>query len=135
MKYGRSGGAALGRWIYIKRARVAATEAATIRWVAAQTTIPAPRVWCTFAWRGEDYIAMSRVSGTDIKQRRWRKLPSAAQDHIVRQLARFFAQLRAIPPPPGTAVGSSVLGGPLLDYRVYPVGQSGNMRIDLLRNR
>jgi len=113
-----------GRCMYIKCARDAVTEAATMRFVAAHTTIPVPRVWCTFPWRGERHIAMSRVPGTDLKQRRWRKLSSTAQDHIVTQLTTFFAQLRAIPPPTGTMIGS-VVGGAFMDFRVYYSGPSG----------
>ncbi|KZT28713.1 hypothetical protein NEOLEDRAFT_1167245 [Neolentinus lepideus HHB14362 ss-1] len=94
--------------IYIKCAQDAVTEAATMRFVAAHTIIPVPRVWCTFPWRDQYYIAISRVPGTDLKQRGWRKLTSTAQDHIVTQLSTLFSQLRAIPPPPGTIIGSSV---------------------------
>lgn len=50
----------------------AVTEVATIRFVAAHTTIPVPRPLCTFEWRGgEQYIAMSRVPGVDLKKRKW----------------------------------------------------------------
>ncbi|KZT28836.1 hypothetical protein NEOLEDRAFT_1039843, partial [Neolentinus lepideus HHB14362 ss-1] len=63
------------------------------------TKNPFPQVWRTFPWRGKRYIAISCVPGTDIKQRRWRILPSTVHDHIVTQLRTFFAQLRAIPPP------------------------------------
>ncbi|KAF9512173.1 hypothetical protein BS47DRAFT_1394462 [Hydnum rufescens UP504] len=62
-------------------------QVATIRLVAAQTTIPVPEFGA----------------------------PSPGVDHIVMQLATFFVQLRAMPPPPGIAIGSSQLrfGGPL----------------------
>jgi hypothetical protein len=59
---------------------------------------------------------MSRLPGEELgRQQRngFAKLPIEVQDTVLSQLATYFAELRALPPPPGCVI-STCEGGPLV---------------------
>ncbi|KAI1136853.1 kinase-like protein [Hypoxylon sp. FL0543] len=92
------------------------TEAATMAFVAKHTSIPVPRVHCSFIHNNRAYIVMDRIEG-DVIGNIWETLSDADRDNIVSQLRRMLRELRAIQPPPGTGVESCV-GGSLRDPRM-----------------
>ncbi|KAI2472746.1 kinase-like protein [Annulohypoxylon bovei var. microspora] len=92
------------------------TEAATLLFVAENTSIPVPRVHCSFVFRNRAYIVMDRIEGDPISSVWW-KLSATDRESIVVQLRRMLQELRAIKPPPGTGVESCV-GGSLRDPRM-----------------
>ncbi|KAI0882914.1 kinase-like protein [Annulohypoxylon maeteangense] len=92
------------------------TEAATLQFVSKNTSIPVPRVQCSFVFRNRTYIVMDRIKGDPISNV-WLKLTEADRDSILLQLRHMLQELRAIAPPPGTGVESCV-GGSLRDPRM-----------------
>lgn len=92
------------------------TEATTLQFIAANTSIPVPRVHCAFVHRNKAYLVMQRIQGVSLA----RALPSlsAAQlSAIFRQLRAMLAELRTLPSPPGAGV-QSCIGGSLRDSRI-----------------
>ncbi|KAI0834312.1 kinase-like protein [Hypoxylon sp. FL0890] len=92
------------------------TEAATMVFVAKNTSIPVPRVHCSFVYKNRTYIVMERIQGDDLG-RVWKFLSDADLESIIAQLRRMLQELRAIQPPPNTGVESCV-GGSLQDSRM-----------------
>lgn len=99
-----------------------------MRFVAAHTDIPIPRVWftCRLPWDGDIGIFMSRIVGSDVSK--WETLTVDDKQVIVDQLARYMTQLRSIPPPPGAAICSSVTGKPIQCHRLNFCEPSGPFR-------
>uniref|UniRef100_A0A8H7K9W5 Aminoglycoside phosphotransferase domain-containing protein n=1 Tax=Bionectria ochroleuca TaxID=29856 RepID=A0A8H7K9W5_BIOOC len=97
--------------------RVHLTEAATMKFVAAKTSLPVPRVHCAFVRRGMTYIVMERMKG-DVIAESIKFLPEEALGKLLGQLRTLLDEMRSLePPPPGTAVESCV-GGSLRDSRI-----------------
>lgn len=92
------------------------TEAATLRFVASNTSIPVPRVHCAFVHDNMAHIVMERIHGEPIGHA-WRSLSEPQLKKVFSQLLDMFAELRAIQPPAGTGVESCV-GGSLIDSRI-----------------
>jgi aminoglycoside phosphotransferase len=91
-------------------------EAHAIQFVAKNTSIPVPKIYCAFIHDGETYIAMSKIKG----QMAWYGWPNRTKEsrgRIVDQLRGFMAELRSVPPPEGVGV-ANVLGGPFYDCRL-----------------
>ncbi|WXC64563.1 hypothetical protein SNK03_010373 [Fusarium graminearum] len=92
------------------------TEAATMRFVAANTSVPVPTVHCSFVHNNQEFIVVERVQGQTLA-----KALSASSkaeiDNILMQLRQMFQELRTLPPPPSTGV-QSCLGGSLRDSRI-----------------
>jgi len=109
--------ATLGRWFFVKRARNAEVECATMRFIAANTSIPIPRTRLQFRWDGATHIIMDRVCGKALVDLWW-GLSEASKDKVVVQLAEYIRQLRSIPPPPETSI-CSILGGPVYCWRLH----------------
>lgn len=91
------------------------TEAATLRFIAENTSVPVPRVHCAFVHRNRAYIVMERLQG-DTFAKAWRTLTDADRESIFAQLQRMLQEMRKLPPP-GTGVESCV-GGSLRDSRI-----------------
>ncbi|KAM0718393.1 hypothetical protein Q7P37_005463 [Cladosporium fusiforme] len=96
--------------------RVHLTEAATMKFVAENTTIPVPKVYCSFVHRGRAFILMERIQGDDIPSA-WKRLAEPGRQKVYTQLRGMLQQLRALKPPSGTGV-ESCIGGSLHDSRI-----------------
>lgn len=92
------------------------TEAATMKFVAANTSVPVPKVWCSFARNGRAYIVMQRIRGDCITDGWWRR-SDESKDKLLAQLEGIIQELRSLKPPPGTGV-ESCTGGSLCDSRI-----------------
>ncbi|TVY92148.1 hypothetical protein LAWI1_G004856 [Lachnellula willkommii] len=73
-------------------------EAAALRFVAKNTTIPVPKVHCAFEHKHVKYIVMDRIDGEEIGKG-WSERPEAERASLLRQLKGYFDQLRNIPHP------------------------------------
>ncbi|KAI1467653.1 kinase-like protein [Daldinia caldariorum] len=92
------------------------TEAATMTFVAKNTSIPVPRVHCSFIHRNMAYIVMERIEGDNLCTI-WKTLSIEDLEIIRSQLQRMLQELRAVKPPSGTGV-ESLVGGSLHDPRM-----------------
>ncbi|KAF8849680.1 kinase-like protein [Acephala macrosclerotiorum] len=92
------------------------TEAVTMSYVARNTSIPVPKVYCSFLHRNRAYIVMERIQGETLAGA-WRNLSKESLGKIFSQLKHMIQELRALEPPPNTGVESCV-GGSLYDSRL-----------------
>ncbi|CAI0646180.1 unnamed protein product [Colletotrichum noveboracense] len=92
-------------------------EAHTLKFIHRQTSIPVPRVSCTFIHRGKTYIVMTRIDG-NMACMGWVQRSEASKKQILDQLKDIVCQLRGIPSPSGGAGVSNVDGGPIWDCRL-----------------
>ncbi|KAH7248414.1 kinase-like domain-containing protein [Fusarium solani] len=92
------------------------TEAATMRFVATNTSVPVPKVWCSFVHNGRTYIVMERIQG-DCISRGWDDRSKESKDKLLAQLKLMMQELRSLQPLPGMGV-ESCTGGPLFDSRI-----------------
>ncbi|GAO20121.1 hypothetical protein UVI_02061600 [Ustilaginoidea virens] len=96
------------------------TEAATMQFVANHTSIPVPKIYCSFIWNNRAYIVMESIQGEPLSNA-WSRLSETARQSIFTQIRDYIDELRRIEPP-GPQVQSSV-GGSLRDLRIghgYP---------------
>ncbi|PSN60500.1 kinase-like protein [Corynespora cassiicola Philippines] len=93
--------------------RIHLTEGATMRYLAEKTTIPVPKVYCSFLHKNRAYIVMERIQGEELPKA-WKSLSEESVEKILSQLKRILQELRSLTPPPGTGVESCV-GGSLYD--------------------
>ncbi|KAF4485567.1 kinase-like domain [Fusarium agapanthi] len=94
----------------------ALTEAKTMQFVANNTSIPVPRVYCSFEHKGRVYILMGRIQCRDLSQD-WTQRSKASKARILAQLKTLITELRSIPPPDGVGV-ANVDEGPIFDQRL-----------------
>lgn len=87
-----------------------------MKFVAENTSIPLPKVYCSFVHKGRAFIVMERVQGDEIPTA-WKRLAKPARQNIYTQLRAMLQQLRALEPSDGTGVESCV-GGSLFDSRI-----------------
>ncbi|KAJ5948187.1 kinase-like domain-containing protein [Penicillium verhagenii] len=92
------------------------TEGATMKYLAENTTIPVPKVYCSFLHKKRAYIVMERIQGESLPKA-WRSLSEESVEDVLSQLKKIFQELRSLEPPPDTAVESCV-GGSLYDSRL-----------------
>nr|POF15033.1 hypothetical protein CFP56_72137 [Quercus suber] len=92
------------------------TEAATMQFVAARTSIPVPQIHCAFVSRGRVYIVMERLQGKPIAQV-VHEANDSERETLLLQLKGHLDSLRALPPPAGTGIESCV-SGDLYDSRM-----------------
>ena len=92
------------------------TEAATIRFIAERTTIPVPKVYCSFLHNGRAFIVIERIRGEPIANG-WDERSEESKVHLVSRLRDIFRELRRLEPPNDAGVRSCV-GGSLLDSRM-----------------
>lgn len=90
-------------------------EASAMCFVAQNTSIPVPKVYCSFTSRGWTYIVMERIHGTYLAQG-WVQRSEESKAKILSKLKSLLQQLRKLSPPgPGI---SNVDGGSLYDCRL-----------------
>jgi len=103
-----------GRWIYL-------TEAATMRYIAQNTSIPVPQVYCSFVHKGRTFILMERIDGEVIPSA-WRRLGEEGRKKVWSQLKNMVEEMRSLKPSPGTGVESCVGGS--LYYSLFNRGNN-----------
>lgn len=92
------------------------TEAATMQFIAENTSIPVPKVYCSFVHKGRTYILMERMQGKSIGKV-LNSLGHDDQQRVFAQLKHMMNELRSLTPQPGTGV-QSCIGGSLWDSRI-----------------
>jgi hypothetical protein len=90
-------------------------EAESMKFIQNNTTIPVPRVLKAYTKEGCGYILMEFVEG-ELLEKVWPKLLSDERRVILAELKECIRQMRQIPCPDGTLIGS-VTGGPAVDRR------------------
>ncbi|KAI0410623.1 kinase-like protein [Xylaria grammica] len=114
----RPGGVLLGPNVCIKTGPFTTlAEAHVLRFVAAHTSIPVPRVYCAFSHRGRVYIVMERIDGVNVG-RGWVRRSEESQRAILAQLRGMVEQLRRVQPPVNTRGVSNISGGAIYDPRL-----------------
>ncbi|KAK2850548.1 hypothetical protein FQN49_005564 [Arthroderma sp. PD_2] len=98
-----------GRWIHL-------TEAATMKFVADHSSLPVPKVYCSFVHGNRAYIVMKRIQGVGLATALG-KMPEESRLKIFAQLRDMLQELRALQPPSNTGV-ESFAGGSLYDSRI-----------------
>lgn len=98
-----------GAWVHL-------TEAATMKFVAENTSIPVPKVHCAFVHKDRAYIVMERIRGASLAST-FNKCSGESREKIFAQLKDMLLELRTLKPPPGTGV-HSFAGGSLYDSRI-----------------
>lgn len=96
--------------------RVHLTEAATMDFIARNTSLPVPKVYCAFIHRGNAYIVMEKIQGKDLPAA-WKGLSEVARENVYAQLKGMIDEMRFWKPPAGAGVESCV-GGSLYDSRI-----------------
>lgn len=92
------------------------SEAYAMHFVAKHTSIPVPKVYYAFIHKGRSYTVMQHIKG-GMAASRWTLRSEESKTRILEQLRGMVAELRSVPPPPGTKVGS-IDGGPFFDCRL-----------------
>lgn len=96
--------------------RVHLSEASTLRFISRHTSIPVPKVLCSFTHHGLTYIVLERIKGGIIGSG-WVHQNEESKAKLLSQLAKMVAEMRELQPPADIVV-ASVDGGPLFDCRV-----------------
>ncbi|EGY19184.1 uncharacterized protein VDAG_09518 [Verticillium dahliae VdLs.17] len=92
------------------------TEAHAMRFIASHTSIPVPKVYYAFTYKGDSYIVMRHIKG-QMAGHGWLSRTEESKMRILDQLRRMITELRSVPPPEGQGV-SSIDGGPFYDFRL-----------------
>lgn len=87
-----------------------------MKFIAENTSIPIPKVYCSFVYKNRAYIVMERVQGYELPTA-WKKLSKESHQKIFDQLKHMLQELRSLKPLLGTGVESCV-GGSLRDSRI-----------------
>ncbi|KAL2259766.1 hypothetical protein VTK26DRAFT_6439 [Humicola hyalothermophila] len=69
------------------------TEAATIMFVAAKTSIPVPRVYCSFVHKNHAFILMERIQGQPVAKI-WGRLSDTDRESILEHLRGMIKELK-----------------------------------------
>ncbi len=89
------------------------SEARVIQLVSQHTSIPVPKIYCSFKYRGFVYILMERLPGRPLAHG-WVRRSAESKARILEQLRRMIEELRTVPQPPPLAGGppsSNVVSG------------------------
>jgi hypothetical protein len=96
------------------------SEASTLRFLAKNTSIPVPKVYCSFERGNTKYIMMEYVKGQAIGGE-WAEMLPEEKESLLKQLKKHFDELRNIPHPRlGTICGADM--GSLFDRRIHLEG-------------
>lgn len=90
-------------------------EASTIDFIARNTSIPVPKVYCAFRRKGWTYIVMERVKGESIAHG-WTARPAESKAKILQQLKEMVESMRRV--TPSSAAVANIDGGRLWDCRL-----------------
>ncbi|EFY90662.1 hypothetical protein MAC_03242 [Metarhizium acridum CQMa 102] len=92
------------------------TEGATMRFVSNNTSVPLPKVWCSFIRNGRVYLVMERIRG-DCIAKGWDERYKESKDKLLSQLKLMVEEIRSLQPRPDAGV-ESCIGGSLFDSRM-----------------
>ena len=92
------------------------SEAATMQYIAANTNMPVPKVYCAFERKGVTYIVMSRIAGSPLGHR-WEQRSAESIERILKQLKGHVSEMRSLRPADEGGV-QAVDGGKLYDVRL-----------------
>jgi len=70
-----------------------------MKFVAEHTSIPVPKVYCSFVYKGRAFILMERLRG-DVLPNAWGRLPEASRQKVYSQLRDMIKELRTLEPFP-----------------------------------
>ncbi|KAG5292652.1 hypothetical protein I7I48_04805 [Histoplasma ohiense] len=90
-------------------------ELEALLYISEHTTIPVPRVRCSYNGPGGIYIMMDHIQGTDLETLWMRGLKPKEKETILNDIATILTQLRTLHPPKEGVVASAQ-GGAILDY-------------------
>lgn len=91
-------------------------EAHAMQFVPSCTSIPVPKVYYAFIYKGTSYTVMRRIRGQMVGSL-WSLRTEESKMRILDQLRGMIMELRSVPVPEGAGV-SSVDGGPFYDCRL-----------------
>lgn len=94
-----------------------APELEALRYVAANTTIPIPKVYHSHRWHGKLAIEMEYFKGCETLWGCWRSLSQTQKDDVVNAIASYVEQLQNLEPQDKYKI-SSTDGGPCRSIRV-----------------
>ena len=98
-----------------------------MQFIANNTSIPVPKVYCAFRHKEKTYIVMERIDGEMLGQG-WFSRTKESKEHLLRQLRRLVAEMREIPALQDPKI-ASVIGGTLYDQRLpKPPGNAVRFR-------
>ncbi|KAH7019747.1 kinase subdomain-containing protein [Ilyonectria destructans] len=97
-----------GPWVHL-------TEAATMEFISTNTSIPVPRVHCSFVHNNRAYIVMKRIQGS-VLAKTWMTLSEIDRETVLAQLRRILKELRSLTPPDIKV--RSCVNGTLYDSRI-----------------
>jgi hypothetical protein len=92
------------------------SEASTMRYISAHTSIPMPKVFCAFQYGSWTYILMERIHGDKVG-RGWVNRSMESKATILSQLRQMVQEMRSLPPHQGCCI-SNIDGGSLYDCRI-----------------
>ena len=92
------------------------SEAAAMQYIAANTSMPVPKVYCAFQRNGNTYIVMQRIAGSPIGHN-WEQRPEESKKRLLGQLRGYVDEMRSLRPTKPGAV-QAVDGGKLYDMRL-----------------
>ena len=92
------------------------SEAATMQYIAADTSIPVPKIYCAFERKGVTYIVMSRIVGSPVGHQ-WEQRSAESKERVLRQLKGYVGEMRSLRPANEGSV-QAVDGGKLYDVRL-----------------
>ncbi|KAK7980222.1 hypothetical protein PG989_012679 [Apiospora arundinis] len=92
-------------------------EVDAMRYVAQNTSIPVPKMYYAFTYKGSTYLLMGKIKGQMAWHRWWQSRTAESKSKILAQLRKMITGLRSVPPPNGASVGA-VDGGPFYDCRL-----------------
>lgn len=91
-------------------------EARTMRFIAQNTSLPVPKVWCAFVHKGRTYIVMERIRGQELP-RAWGQLSPESRNYCLQQLKDMIHELRSI--KSSCRAVANCRGGSLRDSRLH----------------
>ncbi|KAF2675419.1 kinase-like protein [Microthyrium microscopicum] len=92
------------------------TEASTLKFIAKNTSIPVPKVHCSFVHKERTFLVLERISGVTLASV-WQDLSQESKDKILVQVKDYIKELRSLNYPKTIGI-ANVDGGLLSDGRV-----------------
>ncbi|KAF7893880.1 hypothetical protein EAF00_007394 [Botryotinia globosa] len=97
-------------------------EASAIKFIGEHTTIPVPKIYCSFVHNGSTYIVMEKIRGKPLVHG-WVHRTPESKAKILSQIRELIAEMRKL--TPATSKIANVDGGILYDGRISGPAQFG----------